>query len=52
MCAVQLAHRAGALVIGTVRSSGEESAARAAGAHEVALNDQTVAERLAQATKL
>src|SRR5271156_1940703 len=35
MCAVQLARRAGARVIGTVRSSTEEPAARAAGAHEV-----------------
>jgi len=45
-CAVQLARHAGARVIGTVRSSGEEPAARAAGAHEVALNDQTLAERM------
>jgi NADPH2:quinone reductase len=29
-----------------VRSSGEEPAARAAGAHEVVLNDQTLAERV------
>src|SRR5262249_58971064 len=46
ICAVQLARHAGARVIGTVRSSGEEPAARAAGAHEVALNDQTLAERM------
>jgi NADPH2:quinone reductase len=46
MCAVQLARHAGARVIGTVRSSGEEPAARAAGAHEVVLNDQTLAERV------
>jgi len=46
MCAVQVARHAGARVIGTVRSSGEEPAARAAGAHEVALNDQTLAERM------
>jgi NADPH:quinone reductase len=40
MCAVALARHAGARVIGTVRSSSEEPAARAAGAHEVVLNDQ------------
>ncbi len=46
MCAVALARHAGARVIGTVRSSGEEPAARAAGAHEVVLNDPTIAERM------
>lgn len=46
MCAVQLARYAGARVIGTVRSSAEEPAARAAGAHEVVLNDQTLPERM------
>jgi NADPH2:quinone reductase len=46
MCAVQLARHAGARVIGTVRSSSEEPAARSAGAHEVVLNDQTLAERV------
>src|SRR5215469_4209552 len=46
MCAVQLARHAGARVIGTVRSSSEEPAARAAGAHEVVLNDPTRAERV------
>jgi NADPH2:quinone reductase len=40
MCAAALARHAGARVIGTVRSSAEESAARTAGAHEVVLNDQ------------
>lgn len=45
MCAVQLARYAGARVIGTVRSPSEEPAARAAGAHEVLLNDHTIAER-------
>jgi NADPH2:quinone reductase len=39
MCAVQLARRAGARVIGTVRSPAEEPTAWAAGAHEVILND-------------
>jgi NADPH:quinone reductase len=46
MCAVQLARYAGARVIGTVRSSAEEPAARAAGAHEVVLNDQRLPERM------
>jgi NADPH2:quinone reductase len=46
MCAVQLARRAGARVIGTVRSSAEEPAARGAGAHEVLLNDQALSERM------
>jgi NADPH2:quinone reductase len=45
MCAVQLARRAGARVIGTVRSPAEEPAARAAGAHEVILNDKSLPER-------
>jgi NADPH2:quinone reductase len=42
MCAAALARRAGARVIGTVRSSAEEPAARTAGAHEVVLNDQAL----------
>jgi NADPH2:quinone reductase len=46
MCAVALARHAGARVIGTVRSSAEEPTARAAGAYEVVLNDQTLAERV------
>jgi NADPH2:quinone reductase len=46
MCAAQLARHAGARVIGTVRSAAEEPAARAAGAHEVILNDQTLLERV------
>jgi NADPH:quinone reductase len=40
LCAVQLANRAGARVIGTVRSSSDEAIARGAGAHEVALSDE------------
>jgi NADPH:quinone reductase len=40
LCAVQLALRAGARVIGTVRSSSEEEVARKAGAHEVVRSDQ------------
>ena len=46
MCAVQLARRAGARVIGTVRSSAEEPTVRAAGAHEVVLNDRSLQERV------
>jgi NADPH2:quinone reductase len=46
MCAVQLARRAGARVIGTVRSSAEEPTARGAGAHEVVLNNQALSERM------
>jgi NADPH:quinone reductase len=38
LCAVQLARRAGARVIGTIRSSAEEETAKNAGAHEVVLN--------------
>ena len=40
LCAVQLANRAGARVIGTVRSSSDEVIARRAGADEVALSDE------------
>jgi NADPH:quinone reductase len=39
LCAVQLARRAGARVIGTARSSADEEAAKNAGAHEVVRND-------------
>ena len=39
LCAVQLARRGGAYVIGTVRSSSEEATAKNAGAHEVLRND-------------
>ena len=46
MCAVQLARYAGARVIGTVRSSAEEPSARAAGAQEVVLSNQTLPERM------
>ena len=38
LCAVQLARRAGARVIGTVRSSEDAEAAENAGAHEVVRN--------------
>jgi NADPH2:quinone reductase len=40
LCAVQLARRAGAQVIGTIRSSLEEATAKNAGAHEVVPNDE------------
>jgi NADPH2:quinone reductase len=46
MCAVALARHGGARVIGTVRSSSEEPVARAAGAHEVVLNDHGLVERV------
>jgi len=39
LCAVQLARRAGARVIATVRSVGDESVASRAGAHEVVRDD-------------
>jgi NADPH2:quinone reductase len=45
-CAVQLARHAGAHVIGTVRSTSEEPAARSAGAHEVLHNDQEMRARI------
>jgi NADPH:quinone reductase len=40
LCAVQLARRAGARVIGTIRSASEEAIARKAGAHEVVFSDE------------
>jgi NADPH2:quinone reductase len=39
LCAVQLARRAGAQVIGTIRSSADEATATKAGAHQVVLSD-------------
>src|SRR6201985_919837 len=39
LCAVQLAHHAGAHVIGTIRTPAEEQTAKQAGAHDVFLND-------------
>ena len=39
LCAAQLARRAGAHVIGTVRSAADEETAKNAGAHEVIRND-------------
>jgi NADPH:quinone reductase len=46
LCAVQLARRAGARVIGTVMSASEEETASQAGAHEVVRNDQELIPRL------
>ena len=46
LCAVQLARRGGAHVIGTVRSPSEEETARDAGAHEVLQNDQEFRRRV------
>jgi NADPH:quinone reductase len=40
VCAIQLARRAGARVIGTVRSPSDEATARNAGAHEVLVSDK------------
>jgi NADPH2:quinone reductase len=40
LCAVQLARRAGAQVIGTIRSPSEGATAKKAGAHEVVPNDE------------
>jgi NADPH:quinone reductase len=46
LCAVQLALRAGARVIATVRSSPDEAIARNAGAHEVLLSDKELISRV------
>jgi NADPH:quinone reductase len=40
LCAVQLARRAGARVIGTVRSPSDEATAKNAGAHDVLVSDK------------
>lgn len=45
-CAVQLAHRAGARVIATCRSDSEIAIARGAGADEVLLTGESLAERI------
>jgi len=50
LCAVQLARRAGAHVIGTVRSTSDEEVAKNAGAHEVLRNDQKFRARVAALT--
>lgn len=46
VCAVQLARRAGARVIGTVRSSSDEGTAKDAGAHEVIVSDKELTLRV------
>jgi NADPH2:quinone reductase len=46
LCAVQLARRGGAHVIGTVMSGSEEETASQAGAHEVVRNDHELTSRL------
>jgi NADPH2:quinone reductase len=46
LCAVQLARRAGARVIGSVRSAADEEIARRAGAQEVVLNDGSLIQRV------
>jgi NADPH2:quinone reductase len=45
-CAVQLAHRAGAYVIATVRSASDEPEVRRAGADEVLVTDESLIERV------
>jgi NADPH:quinone reductase len=45
-CAVQLARRAGARVIGTVRSPADEATAKNAGAHEVLVSDKQLTSRV------
>jgi NADPH:quinone reductase len=46
VCAVQLARRAGARVIGTVRSPSDEATAKNAGAHEVLVSDKELTSRV------
>jgi NADPH:quinone reductase len=46
LCAVQLAHRAGAFVIATIRSMGDESTARRAGADEVFVSGDRLVDRV------
>ncbi|MFZ3374364.1 MAG: NADPH:quinone reductase [Chthoniobacterales bacterium] len=46
LCAVQLAHRAGAFVIATVRSPADESTVRLAGADEVFLSGDRLVDRV------
>jgi NADPH2:quinone reductase len=51
LCAVQLARRAGARVIGTVRTPSDEAMARNAGAHEVVLSDSELIPRVKAFTR-
>jgi NADPH2:quinone reductase len=46
LCAVQLAHNAGAYVIATVRSTSDKANVRRAGADEVLLADESLIERV------
>ena len=46
MCAVQLAHRAGAFVLATIRSIADEPVARRAGAHHVLTIDDDLVDRV------
>src|ERR1700751_556484 len=46
ICAVQLARRAGARVIGTVRSPSDEATAKNAGAHDVLVSDEELTAHL------
>src|SRR5271155_1214513 len=46
LCAVQLARRVGARVLGTVRSPADEATARNAGAHEVLASDKELTSRV------
>jgi NADPH2:quinone reductase len=46
LCAVELARRAGATVIGTVRAAADEAIARKAGAHQVILADKDLIARV------
>jgi NADPH2:quinone reductase len=46
LCAVALARRAGARVIGTVRTAADETTARNAGAHDVVPNDRELTSRV------
>ena len=46
ICAVQLASRAGARVIGTVRAPADEATAKSAGAHEVLLSGKELTSRV------
>ena len=46
VCAVQLARRAGARVIGTVRSPADEATAKKAGANEVLVSDKELTSRV------
>lgn len=46
VCAVQLAHRAGARVIATCRSEGDKEIASSAGANEVLVANETLVERV------